>query len=70
MSETFHNEVITFNLPFGILCPKSDVRVPVVIVEDIGIIEVLIQVQVLIEFAQGNDGVAVGVVEGVIEVNE
>jgi len=70
MSETFHDEVITFNLSFGILCPKSDVRVPVVIVEDIGIIEVLIQVQVLIEFAQGNDGIAVGVVEGVIEVNE
>ena len=70
MTETFHDEIITLNLPFGILCPKSDVRVPIVIVEDIGVVEVLIQMQVLIQFAQGDDGIAVGVVECVIEVDE
>ena len=70
MAETFHDEIITLNFPFGILCPKPDVRVPIVIVEDIGVIEVLIQMQVLIQFAQGDDGIAVGVVECVIEVDE
>ena len=70
VAETFHDEVVAFNLPFGILCPKADVRVPIVVVEHFGVIEVLIQMQVLIQLSQSNNGIAVGVVEGVIEVDE
>ena len=70
MSETLDDEVTAFNFSFGILCPQTDIGVPLVVVEDIGVIEVLIQMQVLIQLSQGDDGIAVGVVEGVIEVNE
>ena len=39
VTETFHDEVVTFNLSLGILCPKSDVGVPIVIMEHFRIIE-------------------------------
>ena len=68
--ETLDDEEMAFYLPFGILCPKADVGVPIVVVEGVGVIEVLLQMQVLIQLSQGDDGIAVGVVEGIIEIDE
>lgn len=70
MAEPLHDEVVARDFAFGILCPEADVGGPVVGVEDLGIGEVAVEPQFFEEFAQGDDGIAVGVVERVVEVDE
>ena len=70
MSETLDDEVTAFYFSFGVLCPQTDIGVPIVVVESLRVIEVLIQMQVLIQLSQGDNSIAVGVVERVIEIDE
>ena len=70
MTETLNDEVTTLDLSFGILCPQTNVGAPIVVVEDFGVIEVLIQMQKLVQLTQSNDCIAVGVVERVIKIDE
>ena len=70
MTKTLDDEVITVNFSLRILSPQTDVGAPIVVVEDAGVGEVLFEMQVLIQFTQGDDCIAVGVVESVVEVDE
>ena len=70
MTEAFDDEVITVNFSLSILSPQTDVGAPIVVVEDAGVGEVLFEMEVFIQFTQGDDCIAVGVVEGVVEVDE
>ena len=70
MTETLNDEVTTLDFSFGILCPQTNVGAPIVVVEDFGVIEVLIQMQKLVQLTQSDDGIAVGVVERVIKIDE
>ena len=70
VAETLHDELATLDFTFGVLSPQSDVRVPIVVVEDFGIGEIVLKMQIIIQFAQGDDGIAVGIVECVVKVDE
>ena len=70
MTETLNDEVTTLDFSFGILCPLTNVGAPIVVVEDFGVIELLIQMQKLVQLTQSDDGIAVGVVERVIKIDE
>ena len=70
MSETLDDEVTAFYFSFGVLCPQTDIGVPIVVIESLGVVEVMIQMQVLVQLTQSNDSIAVGVIESVIEIDE
>ena len=70
VAETLYDEVVALNFPLGILRPQADVGVPIVVVEDLRVGKIRFPVEVVEEFIQCNESIAMGVVEGVVEVDE
>ena len=70
LSEAFNDKVFSRNLSLRVAPPQVDVCLPVVVVEGLWVVEIALQVEFLERLAQGDDGIAVGVVECITEVGE
>ena len=69
-TETLHNEERTVDLSLRVTRPQVDVSCPVCIIERLRGIEITIKAESLKCFLQGNNGIAVGVVERIVEVDK
>ena len=69
-TETLHDEERTVYFSFRIARPQVDVRSPIGIIECLGTIEIAIKTESLIGLLQGNHGIAVSIIEGIVEINK
>ena len=69
-AEALHYEVIAVNLTMRILRPQFTVGLPVRHCESLHTGKVPLEMEVVEEFAQGDDGIAMCIIECIIEVDE
>ena len=69
-AEALFYEVVARDFPLRITRPQVDVRLPVGVVKHLSIREVALQMEVVEQLLQCNDGIAVSVVQGVVEIQE
>jgi hypothetical protein len=68
MAEALHNEVVARNLALGIASPQVDVGLPIVVIKDLGGVEILAQLEVLKRLGKRYHGIAVGIIKCVVEI--
>lgn len=69
-TEAFDHQVVACNLSVGIEIPELDIGLPIGNGEVFETFEISIKMMLLKEFGKGQDSVAVGVIEGIVEVDE
>ena len=69
-AETLDNQVVARNFSLGIACPQVDICLPILVLEQLWVWKPLVKMQCVEKLTQGNHGIAVGVVKGVVEVDE
>ena len=69
-AESLHDEIGTIDLASSILAPKIDIGLPIGNSEVLKTLEISAQIEILVQLSQGKLGIAVRIVERVVEVDE